>query len=231
MSAKSGTRPAGRPPYLVSAARRRATTQVGDGSGSGDQGEGRRSRRLRTPGGRRDHPYRYPRPHDHPRSPNGPRMPFEEALATRLAGPARASANRIDSTPWLRRLVVHACVTSCAAPGPRVIEVELTDLDHPGVGGRGDLFVVNADGTGLQRLGDGSRARFDPVWSPDGTLIAYRGQPLNDPNSTTSSWVISPDGQQRYGGHPSRRGLGGRKRQPQLVPRGAIVPRPHRRTV
>jgi Tol biopolymer transport system component len=32
------------------------------------------------------------------------------------------------------------------------------------------------------------------VWSPDGTLIAYREQPLHDPNSTTSSWVISPDG-------------------------------------
>jgi Tol biopolymer transport system component len=58
----------------------------------------------------------------------------------------------------------------------------------------GDLFVVNADGTGLQPLGDGSHARFDPVWSPDGTLIAYRGQPVNDPNSTTSSWVIGADG-------------------------------------
>jgi len=58
----------------------------------------------------------------------------------------------------------------------------------------GDLFVVNADGTDLHPIGDGSHVRFDPVWSPDGTLIAYRGQPLNDPYSTTSSWVISPDG-------------------------------------
>ena len=49
-------------------------------------------------------------------------------------------------------------------------------------------------GTDLHRIGDSSHLRFDPVWSPDGTLIAYRGQPLSDPNSTTSSWVISPDG-------------------------------------
>ena len=58
----------------------------------------------------------------------------------------------------------------------------------------GDLYVVNADGTDLHRIGDFSHQRIGPVWSPDGTLIAYTGQPLGDPYSTTSSWVITPDG-------------------------------------
>jgi Tol biopolymer transport system component len=58
----------------------------------------------------------------------------------------------------------------------------------------GDLYVVNADGTDVQRIGKPTHQRSGPVWSPDGALIAYTGQPLGDPYSTTSSWVITPDG-------------------------------------
>jgi Tol biopolymer transport system component len=58
----------------------------------------------------------------------------------------------------------------------------------------GDLYVVNADGTDLHRIVGLTHQRLGPVWSPDGTLIAYTGQPLNDPYSQTSSWVIAPDG-------------------------------------
>jgi Tol biopolymer transport system component len=40
-------------------------------------------------------------------------------------------------------------------------------------GGLSDLFVVNADGTGLTRLTDDRYAELHPAWSPDGKTIAF----------------------------------------------------------
>lgn len=40
-------------------------------------------------------------------------------------------------------------------------------------GGLSDLFVVNADGSGLTRLTNDRYADLHPAWSPDGSLIAF----------------------------------------------------------
>lgn len=40
-------------------------------------------------------------------------------------------------------------------------------------GGLSDLFVINADGTGLQRLTNDKYADMHPVWSPDGRTLAW----------------------------------------------------------
>jgi Tol biopolymer transport system component len=58
----------------------------------------------------------------------------------------------------------------------------------------GVLDVVDADGTNLHPIGDGLHRRDGPVWSPDGSLIAYTAQPWNDPANNKSLWVIAPDG-------------------------------------
>ena len=49
------------------------------------------------------------------------------------------------------------------------------------------LYVVNADGSDLHLIGEPRINASDPVWSPDGSLIAYNGQPVGDPYSTTST--------------------------------------------
>ena len=52
-----------------------------------------------------------------------------------------------------------------------------------------DLWVVNADGTGLLRLtesADWSLDYYSASWSPDGTLIAYSDDP--------GLWIMNPDG-------------------------------------
>ena len=53
-----------------------------------------------------------------------------------------------------------------------------------------DLYTVNADGTGLQRLTTGLFA-YDPAWSPDGSRIAYAASSLGSPRDLFS---IDPAG-------------------------------------
>ncbi|MGD9049234.1 MAG: DPP IV N-terminal domain-containing protein [Anaerolineae bacterium] len=49
----------------------------------------------------------------------------------------------------------------------------------------GDFYTINVDGTGLQRITDGT----DPVWSPDGQQIAFTR--FRDPRGV---WVVDADG-------------------------------------
>jgi TolB protein len=49
----------------------------------------------------------------------------------------------------------------------------------------GELYVINADGSGLRRLTDG----IDPIWSPDGKQVAFTR--YRDPRGV---WVINADG-------------------------------------
>ena len=57
-----------------------------------------------------------------------------------------------------------------------------------------DVYSVNADGTDLTRLTDAPGADFDPVWSPDGTRIAFRSERSGD----SEIWVMNADGSDEH---------------------------------
>jgi Tol biopolymer transport system component len=55
-----------------------------------------------------------------------------------------------------------------------------------------DVYVINADGSGLRRLTSDPHADFDPALSPDGKQVAYRHQDGED--SSTDVFVMNADG-------------------------------------
>jgi len=59
-----------------------------------------------------------------------------------------------------------------------------------------DVYVVNADGSGLRRLTDDPGADFDPSWSPDGRRIAYRHEGGGG-DATAEIYVMNADGSQK----------------------------------
>lgn len=55
-----------------------------------------------------------------------------------------------------------------------------------------DVYVINADGSGLIRLTKDPAADFDPSWSPDGRRIVYRHQTEDD--LTAEIYVMKAEG-------------------------------------
>jgi TolB protein len=53
-----------------------------------------------------------------------------------------------------------------------------------------DVYVVNVDGSGLQRLTDDPAQDGLPTWSPDGNAIAF----VSDRGGIWAIWVMTPDG-------------------------------------
>ncbi len=85
------------------------------------------------------------------------------------------------------------------------------------------LYVVDADGADLHKVGSGTLSRSDPAWSPDGRLIAFRGHTIGllpdayPVDAAIGVYVIAPDGtgqrristSVRAGGAPNYTGFGG----------------------
>jgi TolB protein len=85
---------------------------------------------------------------------------------------------------------------SRAVPSPTTEALTGSPIDLTSLLGRivfdnfQDVWSINADGTGLRRLTRSPWPEFDPAWSPDGRLIAYRSEPKGHPEL----WVMNADG-------------------------------------
>ena len=58
--------------------------------------------------------------------------------------------------------------------------------------GHGDIWIMNADGTGKEALTDTGRDDYGAAWSRDGSKIAWTVS--DDANYDTDIWVMNPDG-------------------------------------
>jgi len=56
------------------------------------------------------------------------------------------------------------------------------------------IATIRIDGSGLQRLGPGGIYARSPAWSPDGTMIAFAGQPAAGPGPEFEIFVMDADG-------------------------------------
>jgi dipeptidyl aminopeptidase/acylaminoacyl peptidase len=61
-------------------------------------------------------------------------------------------------------------------------------------GGNYDIYVMNANGSGVTRITSSPRADRYPAWSPSGALIAYRGYAKPTPPGGSQIFVVHPDG-------------------------------------
>lgn len=63
-------------------------------------------------------------------------------------------------------------------------------FNSPGVGGVGDIWTINLDGTGLVNLTQTASPEARPDWSPNGQLIAFQ----TNRGGRTDIWVMNADG-------------------------------------
>ena len=61
---------------------------------------------------------------------------------------------------------------------------------HSNRDGDGEIFVMNADGTGVQQLTDNNDSDYFPAWSPNSNKIAF----LSDRDGDFEIFVMSADG-------------------------------------
>jgi Tol biopolymer transport system component len=67
-------------------------------------------------------------------------------------------------------------------------------FDAPDAGGNSQIFVMNPDGTGVQQLTDTPTDSFSPVWSPDGSKIAF----TSNRDGKYQIYVMNADGSGAY---------------------------------
>jgi Tol biopolymer transport system component len=147
-------------------------------------------------------------------SPDGSKMAFYSIRA--LDGSDALDTNSVfniwvmksdgtGNTPLTKLTAVNAdSVGSAWSPdGSKIAFQAFRALDGSDAAGAENIWVVNADGTGaapLTRLTVLTAQSIEPVWSPDGSKIAFAsrraldGSDAANTNNTFNIWVMKSDG-------------------------------------
>jgi Tol biopolymer transport system component len=118
--------------------------------------------------------------------------PFDDNLIafwSTVSGRSRIVAVRLDN-PDAQRLQLTSdasatAVDPCFSPDGNLIAY--TNSTAPN---QGNIWVVNADGTGNRAVTSGPQLDMDPTWSPDGGWIAFTRGLISRP----SVFAVRPDG-------------------------------------
>jgi Tol biopolymer transport system component len=132
------------------------------------------------------------------------RHPISLAVCVVLAAACGSTATPEASGGGASTSPIDASPSSEASPvATRAVEVTERPIDLTTLSGRiafsagapnaEDVYIVNADGSGVVKVTSERFAEFDPSWAPDGTRVAYRHQTDVDWDST-EIYVIGIDG-------------------------------------
>lgn len=108
------------------------------------------------------------------------------AAGLMLIGESGVLCAQESPLPASRRLT--SVINSYPSPSPDGLRV----LFQSNRTGRYEIYVVNADGSGVVQLTDRPGDNVTPVWSPDGSRIAYAGSP----GGNSDIYVMTADGRE-----------------------------------
>ncbi|MFO3798148.1 MAG: TolB family protein, partial [Anaerolineales bacterium] len=102
-------------------------------------------------------------------SPTGEWIAFEQSSAVWVVKPDGSESRKIADTPIEYHWRLYTAQPVWSPDGRRIAFVA------PGVGAEknADIFIINADGSGLFNLTQHPADDFQPAWSPDGRYIAF----------------------------------------------------------
>jgi Tol biopolymer transport system component len=149
-----------------------------------------------------------------------PRVPAGSAadgllLESRVDGPPSVILFEAGATRGRALALPGGMMAKDPAPSPDGTRVAFVSRRE---GERDDVWVVNADGTGLRRLTTDPARDDQPAWSPDGRRIAFRSLRAGRLGDV---WVMDADGARQTNLTPDAPGLAVGERDPAWSPDGS----------